>query len=260
MALRDQPYIPFYVQDFLTDEKLTECSASATGIYIRIMCLMHKSEHYGKILLKQKHKQTGKQISDFAKVFAKVLPYPESEILLGLEELVSENVLILDGDFLIQKRMVRDNEISVSRSEAGKNGVIAKKEKNKKGKNFANTFAKAKHEANSENEYVNENESENTSGTEKKVELSFPYKSEKFMQTWQSLSLGKKWKKKTQSALQMNLNILSRHAETVAIEMMERSIAGDYQGIFELKNNYNGNTTNRNSTDLSLLGDNREPL
>ena len=58
MALRDQPYLPLYVQDFLTDEKLIECSASATGVYIRVMCIMHKSDPYGMILLKQKDKQT----------------------------------------------------------------------------------------------------------------------------------------------------------------------------------------------------------
>ena len=85
MALRDQPYLPLYIQDFLTDEKLSECSASATGVYIRIMCLMHKSEHYGKILLKQKHKQTGKQIEDFASFFAKVLPY-DSACIIGVKK------------------------------------------------------------------------------------------------------------------------------------------------------------------------------
>ena len=44
MALRDQPYIPLYVQDFMTDEKLSECSAESTGVYIRVMCIMHKSQ------------------------------------------------------------------------------------------------------------------------------------------------------------------------------------------------------------------------
>ena len=57
MALRNQPYFPLYVQDFMTDEKLNECSAKANGIYIRLMCIMHKSEEYGTILLKQKYKQ-----------------------------------------------------------------------------------------------------------------------------------------------------------------------------------------------------------
>ena len=46
MSLRNQPYIPLYVQDFMTDERLNECSAAANGVYIRLMCLMHKSEEY----------------------------------------------------------------------------------------------------------------------------------------------------------------------------------------------------------------------
>ena len=55
MALRDQPYIPLYVQDFMTDEKLNECSAESTGVYIRIMCLMQITR--GTILLQKYHKR-----------------------------------------------------------------------------------------------------------------------------------------------------------------------------------------------------------
>lgn len=51
MALRDQPYLPLYVNDFLSDEKLNNCSAESTGVYIRLMCLMHKSNEYGVISL-----------------------------------------------------------------------------------------------------------------------------------------------------------------------------------------------------------------
>ena len=66
MARRDQPYLPLYVQDFLTDEKLIECSAESTGVYIRLLCIMHKSQEYGRILLKQKDKQSESKLSDFA--------------------------------------------------------------------------------------------------------------------------------------------------------------------------------------------------
>lgn len=154
MALRKQPYLPLYIQDFLTDEKLIECSASATGVYIRIMCIMHKSDEYGTILLKQKDKQNSKQIINFAYKLAKYLPYDIDIIINGLTELVSENVLIIDGDKLIQKRMVRDNYISEIRSEAGKKGG------RKKG--FAKAKVKAKHKAKvlANTEYENEYENE----------------------------------------------------------------------------------------------------
>ena len=69
MALRNQPYFPLYVQDFMTDEKLNECSAKANGIYIRLMCIMHKSEEYGTILLKQKYKQN--EMTDKEKLYVR---------------------------------------------------------------------------------------------------------------------------------------------------------------------------------------------
>lgn len=152
MALRDQPYLPLYIQDFLTDEKLNECSAAATGVYIKIMCLMHKNDPYGKVLLKQKDKQSGEQIPDFASKFARILPYDLPTILSALRELISEKVVYLEGDFLCQKRMIRDNEISLIRSNSGSKGGKKTQEKNNF---FAKANDKAKKQANSEyeNEY-----------------------------------------------------------------------------------------------------------
>lgn len=126
MALRNQPYLALYVQDFMTDEKLAECSASTTGIYIRLMCIMHKSDEYGTVLLKQKDKQNDEQIKNFACKLIRMMPYTESEIENGLRELVSEGVVQIDGDKLFQKRMVADNSLSEKRSIAGaKGGKVA---------------------------------------------------------------------------------------------------------------------------------------
>lgn len=153
MALRNQPYIPLYVQDFLTDEKLNECTAGATGVYIKIMCVMHKSEEYGVILLKQKDKQNSNKIKNFAKKLTKHITFNERIIYTALKELVAEKVLYIDGDKLCQKRMIKDNDISQKRAEAGKIG----------GEHSA--FAKAKLQAISEDEdeseVVSENEASN---------------------------------------------------------------------------------------------------
>jgi uncharacterized phage protein (TIGR02220 family) len=157
---RNQPYLPLYVQDFMTDEKLMECSALATGIYIRIMCIMHKSEDYGVILLKQKDKQNESKIKNFACKLVKHLPYSAEIIEQGIAELVEEKVLQIDEDKLIQKRMVADNIISNTRACAGSKGgkqTFAKAEN----KHFAKEFAQAKSEANTENEIEYDNESEN---------------------------------------------------------------------------------------------------
>jgi hypothetical protein len=148
MALRNQPYIPLYVQDFLTDEKLIECSAESTGVYIRLICILHKSEEYGKVLLKQKDKQCENQVKNFASKLIKQMPYTMKVIESSLDELINEGVIQIEGDFLIQKRMVKDNDISVKRSESGKKG----------GENtqFASKFALSKIKANTEYEYEDE--------------------------------------------------------------------------------------------------------
>lgn len=158
MTLRNQPYLPLYVQDFLTDEKLIECSASATGIYIRIMCIMHKSDPYGTILLKQK----SGTCQDFAIKLAKQLPYSVEEINEGLKELISEDVLQLNDGILSQKRMIKDNLISEQRSEAGRLGGFAKAKGVAKG--VANTLANTEYE----NEIVNKKEEGGVGEEEKK--------------------------------------------------------------------------------------------
>ena len=141
MALRNQPYLPLYVDDFLADEKLSLCSAESTGVYIRLMCLMHKADEYGVILLKQKFKQSSKQILNFASMFARQMPYQIDVIERSLQELLDENVVILEGDRLIQKRMVKDENLSNIRASAGRKG-------GKKTQTKTNNFAKAKSEAN----------------------------------------------------------------------------------------------------------------
>lgn len=230
MALRDQPYLPLYIQDFLTDEKLIECSASATGIYIRLMCIMHKSDEYGVILLKQKDKQTNKQIKNFALKLARFMPYPIQEIEQGLEELLEAGVIQNGGDRLMQKRMVRDNEISEVRSEAGKKGGLK-----------TQRFAKAKVKANSE--YENENEDINNKENKGAKKFNFDFVEEQFKDVFNSWLQYKKERKetyKTQTSLEAcyrNLKKLSSNNPEVAKEIIENSFANNWSGLFAIKNN-----------------------
>jgi hypothetical protein len=152
MALRNQPYLPLYVQDFMTDEKLIECSPGATGIYIKILCVLHKSEKYGTILLQQKDKQTEYPLKNFALKLAKYLPWDPQTIETGLKELTEQNVVQIEGDQLSQKRMVKDNALSETRSEAGKAGGFHK--------HLAIAKPEAKPLANTESESEDEIESD----------------------------------------------------------------------------------------------------
>ena len=162
MALRNSPYLPLYVQDFMTDEKLVDCSASANGVYIRLMCILHKSEPYGKILLKQKYKQSESMCLNFASMLLRQMPYSMSEIHDGLEELLDNKIIEIEGDYLLQKRMVKDGELSEKRAVAGQKGgkksleiCLSKMSSKSESKNIS------KSEANSENENENDIDIEN---------------------------------------------------------------------------------------------------
>lgn len=126
MALRDQPYLPLYVQDFLTDEKLNCCSLSTQGVYIRIICALHKSDTYGGILFKQIPKQNLSSVDYFVFVLSRQIGVDKQDVSEALQELLFFEVMTLgklnDTDFLYQKRMVKDFDISMKRSKAGKSG------------------------------------------------------------------------------------------------------------------------------------------
>ena len=149
MALRDQPYLPLYVQDYLTDEKLNNCCASSQGIYIKIMCIMHKSDEYGCILLEQKYEQTDSKIKNFAIKISKQIPFTTDEIFLALTELINEKVIYVLEDKICQKRMIKDNDVSLKRADAGKKSQ------------FARTKDAAKEEQTHEQNTEYENEYEN---------------------------------------------------------------------------------------------------
>lgn len=122
MALRDQPYLPLYVQDYLTDEKLNMCSWSTQGIYIKILCILHKQELYGRILFKQKDKQNISKENYFATILIKNIPCQYDDMITALNELIEHKVLVIENEYLLQKRMVKDFNTSEERSKAAKKG------------------------------------------------------------------------------------------------------------------------------------------
>ena len=167
MALRDQPYLPLYVQDFATDERLIECSAAATGVYIRLMCIMHKSDEYGVIRLRPKDCITGDTIDDFAGKLMRQMPYDIVTISDALRELIDEGVLNIEGDRLYQRRMVRDAKLSDKRRAAGRQrGTTRQQQREQSGSNPASK-AESKSastlSANTENEDDNDTDNVGTS-------------------------------------------------------------------------------------------------
>lgn len=122
---------------------------------------MHKSEQYGTILLKQKYKQNESICLNFAIQISKHTPYSVDEITAALTELVENGVCMIDGDVLIQKRMVNDNRISELRSKAGKKGGGNPTFVKTNDDTLVSSFVKTKSQTNSEYEYENEVEDKN---------------------------------------------------------------------------------------------------
>lgn len=143
MALTNQPYIPLYVQDWLSNNKLKFCSIGSHGLMINIMCVLHKENEYGTILLKQNYQQNASKVKNFASMFAKLLPFDLAEIEPCLNELLDENILTIEDNKLICDRMVNDAELSEIRAIAGR----------KRGKG-SKDLAGAKLPANAEDEIV----------------------------------------------------------------------------------------------------------
>jgi hypothetical protein len=79
---------------------------------------------------------------------------------------------------------------------------------------------------------------------EKREKLNFPFESEEFLTTWNILIKEKKWKRKSQSALQASLEQLSKKSESIAVQMMKNTIAGEWQGLFDIDSKHNGKSKN----------------
>jgi|WetSurMetagenome_2_1015567.scaffolds.fasta_scaffold22974_7 hypothetical protein len=224
MALRDQPYLPLYVQDFLTDEKLNECSAKSVGVYIKIMCVMHKSDDYGKILLKQKDKIGANNIENFSLKLTKHLPFSKIIIEESIKELIDEKVLYIDNDMLCQKRMIKDNGLSLLRSEIGKIGGKKTQFANKLGKANIKAKAKAKEQPNTEYEieYVNE--------LIKNAWIKFKdYKKTQFNFNYKSV-------KSEQIAINDFVKLCNNNYDN-ADKIINQTIVNGWKGLFELKEN-----------------------
>ncbi len=144
-------YIKFHFNDVLSSTALRECNVTGSGVYFFIFCLLCKTKPRGRyeikeeyihdlldILPRQNIQQSNRQISQhivkvcraLAAHFVKHLPFTELIIAEGLKELLENDVIYLEANFLCQKRFIRDSEISAKRSIAGGKGAEITNKKN----------------------------------------------------------------------------------------------------------------------------------
>jgi len=63
------------------------------------------------------------------------------------------------------------------------------------------------------------------------IDFDFPFSSERFLSSWKILVEMPKWKKKIPHSLQLALKSLSKYQEEFAIELIEKAIEGNWQGV-----------------------------
>lgn len=131
MAKSKQPYIPFYVGDYLKDTRILPLAVR--GAWVDLIMYMWDAPVRGELI---------GTIEEYARMMG--CEKSEADFALNLlkQKSTADFTLLNDGQIKIESRkMKRDLEISQKRSEAGKNGVDAK---------LAKQFAEAKHPANTQ--------------------------------------------------------------------------------------------------------------
>lgn len=155
-----QPYIPFYVGDYLKDTRVLPLSVR--GAWVDIILFMWDAPVRGEIV---------GTMEDFARMMSCTIQEAEFALNLLKQKSTADFVLLEHGEIkIISRKMKRDYEISKKRSKAGKKGVEAK---------FANGFAeanaKAKVKQNTEYDTDNEYEYEkNKKESNKKPDFTLP--------------------------------------------------------------------------------------
>lgn len=138
-----QPYIPFYVGDYLKDTRVLPLSVR--GAWVDLILFMWDNPVRGEL------------IGTIDEV-ARMIGCDKDEARFALDLLKQKKTADIDllntGEFkIVSRRMKRDAEISATRSEVGKKGVEAKKRIK-----FAEAKGQAKQKQNTDNDIVYDND------------------------------------------------------------------------------------------------------
>lgn len=139
-----QPYMPLYVGDYIKDTRVLPLNVR--GAWVDLILFMWDNPVRGEFI---------GTIEEVARLIGCGVEEARFALDLLKQKRTADIDLLPSGEFkIVSRRMKRDAEISKIRSNAGKNGVEAKKDKG-----FASAKGQAKHKQNTE--YDNEYESDN---------------------------------------------------------------------------------------------------
>ncbi|HEV3443731.1 MAG TPA: hypothetical protein VG099_03760 [Gemmataceae bacterium] len=109
------PFLQFFPSDWLSDECLSTCSLAARGLWIHMLCLMHKNVRRGYL-------SQGDKALTLAQL-ARTAGVTTEEAATLVQELETSGVTACNEHGIIySRRMVRDEALRLVRSEAGRKG------------------------------------------------------------------------------------------------------------------------------------------
>lgn len=126
MGRKRNPYIQLFTRDILSSPRCRALSESAAGVYLFLLCRLNEPPMPGAYRISDwelhptwKRSKTQQCLATadkyerlpyFAAMLAKNdLPWKQSAILNGLQELYKYRIIVVEGDMLIQPRMFKDN-------------------------------------------------------------------------------------------------------------------------------------------------------
>lgn len=231
------PYLKFFPSDWRTDIPLQMCSLGAQGLWINLLAIMHLAEVEGVLIVKGQVLGTEE--------IAALIGKPVQEVEEFLKELEDRKVFDRgDRGEIISRRLKRDAELSQARSDAGKIGAEAKKNKEEGEDLLKQNLSKTVNmNMNMNMNMKGEGDKEEVQEKEKRKrgpelrELDFP--SDDWRELWfewidyKFKEKGDKYK--TEKSEKIAFNKFHEDAEGnigIAISAVKRAIQSNYRGIF----------------------------
>lgn len=116
MGAKKLPFLQLFVDDYLADEKLGLCSLAARGLWMHLLCLMHKSDRRGYLQQANGQPCTTEQIARSAGCSA-------DEAAHLLRELIDSGAAsATEHGVIFNRRMVHDERVRLAHSKAGQKG------------------------------------------------------------------------------------------------------------------------------------------
>lgn len=231
------PAIQFYPSDWLGDLGVRSLTFEERGVWIDLLCFMHKSDDRGKLVI------NGRPMSD--QEIAAMIGMEVAKFEQTVQQILSKGVATREGGgALINRRMVSDENLRRVRAECGSEG----------GKQTATNRIAKPEQKSTPSTSVSVSTSVSTSTKVKTLaplELEIPEDlngNEADIKNWLDYKREKGQTYKGDKGLNALWNMIRKIPLGLRKASIEMSMANNYAGIFQVKGDFDGKSKSANLT------------